>query len=148
MNKLKDYPETSNVGKLWSKDDDLILQNHIHNKNINYDNIALELKRTSTGIRSRVFQKFIYPEYNNGIDIVELSDKYNINQDALEMYIKKEKDRIKISLPKVSKEDKLDKILELLSKKDRFEQISQLIIKEDKLDKILQLLNEINNKLN
>lgn len=147
MNSVSENFETSNVGKRWTQYEDNTLQNHITNENYNYDNIAIEFKRTPTGIRSRVFQKFIYPEYNNGKDISYLSNKYKINQEILEIYITKEKDKIYISNSKISKKDKYDKILELLMRQDKLDMISELLLKQDKLDKILELLIQIQNKL-
>tara|TARA_Y100000389_G_C17471304_1_gene531413 strand:+ start:4049 stop:4459 length:411 start_codon:yes stop_codon:yes gene_type:complete len=130
--KLRENPETANVGKKWSDEDLQNLNQYIDNDNFDYDFIATQLKRTSGSIRSKVFHIYIYPEFTNGdgISITNLSSKYNIDKDILEQYLKKQENNIQLQSSKKSKPEKLDEINE------RLDTI------EEKLDWIIQALRK------
>lgn len=85
---MKNNEETSRAGSKWlQEEDDLLLQEIIHKT---YDEIALNHKRTVTGIKSRVISHVIYPIYKKGDkNINELSNEYNIDKETIEKYINK-----------------------------------------------------------
>lgn len=85
---MKNNEETSRAGSKWlQEEDDLLLQEIIHKT---YDEIALNHKRTVTGIKSRVISHVIYPIYKKGNkNINELSNEYNIDKETIEKYINK-----------------------------------------------------------
>lgn len=61
---IRSNNETSNAGIKWCKDeDDKLVQEIMENKT--YEEIALEHKRTITGIKSRVISHIIYPKYKD-----------------------------------------------------------------------------------
>ena len=80
--------ETSRAGSKWlQEEDDMLLKEIIHKT---YEEIALNHKRTVTGIKSRVISHIIYPIYKKGDkNINELSNEYNIDKETIEKYINK-----------------------------------------------------------
>ena len=86
---LRNNEETTNVGKKWYIEEDEKLVQEIHD-NKSYEEIALEHKRTVTGIKSRVISHIIYPKYKeNNMDIEKISLEYNIDIELLKKYINK-----------------------------------------------------------
>jgi hypothetical protein len=81
-------------------------------ENKSYDDIAIEFKRTIGGIKSRVLDKIIFPEYNED-NVVELAKKYSY--DDVEYFKKCLENKKRICdeklKPKVKKEDILEKIM-------------------------------------
>lgn len=85
---MRNNEETNRAGSKWLKDEDEMLLKEIKNKT--YEEIALEHKRTVTGIKSRVISIVIYPILKKGNkNIVELADEYNIDKELIEKYINK-----------------------------------------------------------
>ena len=128
--KLQSNDETSNCGKSWNIEDDLKLIKYVE-ENKPYDDIAIEFKRTTGSIRTRVLDKIIFPEYNEE-NCQELAKKYGYNNDVrfLKNYLEKKKRICDESLK--PKEDKV--------KKTNF-------IKEDILEKIMHKLEVIEKRL-
>jgi len=120
---LKDKEETSRSGTKWLLEEDTKLIEEI-SKNISYDEIALEHKRTITAIKARVISHIIYPIFKEGTKTIdEISIEYKINKETINKYINK-LDTIKsidinISFEKrlQNLEDKLDHIISLLINK-------------------------------
>ena len=114
--RLKELEDLSRIGFKWTFEEDEQLLEEVENSK-DYDIIALNHKRTKTGIISRVISKIIYPKYkeifDNDIiekDITNISDEFNIDADKIIKYINKFK--IIINLPqidvnKLSNENKL-----------------------------------------
>jgi hypothetical protein len=99
---LKDQEETSRVGTKWLPEEDAKLVEEMSN-NLSYDEIALQHKRTSTGIKSRVISQIIYPIYTEGNKTMdEISIEYRIEKEIIEKYINKLeiKNAIKTSVEK------------------------------------------------
>lgn len=72
---LRANPETCNAGKKWElHEDELFIA--LMKENKSHQEIATEFKRTVGGIRARVIDKLILPEYNSE-NVVELAKKYN-----------------------------------------------------------------------
>ncbi len=96
MSLLKSIEETSNVGKKWTIEEDEKLVQEIKD-NKPYEEIALEHKRTITGIKSRVISNIIYPLYKDvdeeqqEINIQEISTEYKIDDWMIIKYMKKMK---------------------------------------------------------
>ena len=130
--------EFENKGKRWTLEEDKQLIELI-NENKNYDEISKIYKRTTNAIIRRVISHIIYPSIINiEYDIEELSNKYNIEKDFLDMNIMKIKNE-NIS-EKIIKSDKINvktinNNLILIDKK-----ITEI---NDKLDKLAINLNLI-----
>ncbi len=96
IKELKSIEETSNVGKKWTIEEDEKLVQEIKD-NKPYEEIALEHKRTITGIKSRVISNIIYPLYKDiheeqqEINIQEISTEYKIDDWMIIKYMKKMK---------------------------------------------------------
>jgi hypothetical protein len=117
----------SRVGVRWFPDEDEKLLQEI-NENKTFEEIALEHKRTITGIKARVISQIIYSKYKNeNKDIDDLSNEFKINNEMINKYInkieKKNKDIDKGIDKDIDKYDddilnriekKLDKILSYL----------------------------------
>ena len=149
MSLLKSIEETSNVGKKWTIEEDEKLVQEIKD-NKPYEEIALEHKRTITGIKSRVISNIIYPIYKDideeqqEINIQEISTEYKIDDWMIIKYMKKMKTReiemktkperkIKETKPKTNDNDndtnkQLFEYLQLLERK-----MDDINIKLDKL---------------
>ena len=126
----------SNVGKKWSIEEDKQLLSEV-NESKNYDEIALNHKRTKNAIILRVISHIIYPKFYNTNDINDINDnndndneiskEYKIEIELLKRNINKIRNRSSIK-PKTEKEINYnEKILEqliLLNKK-----IDNLIMK-------------------
>ena len=82
--------DRQNVGTKWTIDEDNKLVQEIVDKK-SYEEIALEHKRTITGIKSRVVSHIIYPKYKDNIDVKKLSIEYNIDEYLIMRYINKSK---------------------------------------------------------
>jgi hypothetical protein len=105
---LGNIEETSNIGKLWSVDENNELYKEVEN-NKNYSQIAAIHKRTEKAIILRVISNIIYPKYkNNEMTLDQLSFEYNIEKDLIEKNIAKYENQ-----PKKPKEQQtnIDKIL-------------------------------------
>jgi hypothetical protein len=103
---LKDQEETSRVGTKWLPEEDAKLVEEMSN-NLSYDEIALQHKRTSTGIKSRVISQIIYPIYTEGNKTMdEISIEYRIEKEIIEKYINKLE--IKNAIKTSVEENKLD----------------------------------------
>lgn len=109
ISELRDKEETANVGKLWSVDENIELIKEV-DENKNYEEIALNHKRTENAIKIRVISHIIYPKYkNNEMTLEELASYYKIEQDLIEKNINKLDN---ITIPKELKEPKkIDKII-------------------------------------
>lgn len=120
IKELKEKEETSNVGKKWTTEEDEKLVKEIK-ENKTYEEIALEHKRTITGIKSRVISHIIYPIYKDlqeeQINIQEIANEYKIDAWIIDKILKKMK----------TKPETNDK-LQLLERK-----IDEINIKLDKL---------------
>ena len=124
MSYIKDE-KTLRVGVRWFPDEDKKLLEEINEKKT-FEEIALEHKRTITGIKARVISQIIYSKYKNGNkDIENLSNEFNIDKEIINKYINKI-------------EGKKNK--EIINKNDMIED-NILIRIEKKLDKILLFLN-------
>ena len=123
---LGNNEETSNIGKLWSVDENNELYKEVEN-NKNYSQIAAIHKRTEKAIILRVISNIIYPKYkNNEMTLDQLSFEYNIEKDLIEKHIAKYENQ-----PKKPKEQqiKIDKILTDLD--------NRLLRLEQKIDYII-----------
>ncbi len=140
IKELKSKEETSNVGKKWTIEEDEKLVQEIKD-NKPYEEIALEHKRTITGIKSRVISNIIYPIYKDideeqqEINIQEISTEYKIDDWMIIKYMKKMKTKperkkeIKETKPKTNDNNKqLFEYLQLLERK-----MDDINIKLDKL---------------
>jgi len=79
MQELRSKEETLNVGTKWTiEEDNKLVQEIADNKN--YEEIALEHKRTILGVKIRVISCIIYPKIKGClvIDIEGLSVEYRI----------------------------------------------------------------------
>ena len=125
---LGNNEETSNIGKLWSVDENNELYKEVEN-NKNYSQIAAIHKRTEKAIILRVISHIIYPKYkNNEMTLDQLSFEYNIEKDLIEKHIAKYENQPKE--PKKPKEQmKIDKILSDLD--------NRLLRLEQKIDYII-----------
>jgi hypothetical protein len=125
---LGNNEETSNIGKLWSVDENNELYKEVEN-NKNYSQIATIHKRTEKAIILRVISHIIYPKYkNNEMTLDQLSFEYNIEKDLIEKHIAKYENQPKE--PKKPKEQiKIDKILSDLD--------NRLLRLEQKIDYII-----------
>ena len=125
---LGNNEETSNIGKLWSVDENNELYKEVEN-NKNYSQIAAIHKRTEKAIILRVISHIIYPKYkNNEMTLDQLSFEYNIEKDLIEKNIAKYENQPKE--PKKPKEQmKIDKILTDLD--------NRLLRLEQKIDYII-----------
>jgi hypothetical protein len=112
---LRDNEETANVGTKWTIDEDNKLNQEL-SENKTYEEIALEHKRTITGIKSRVISNIIYPKYKDNIDFEKISMEYNIDVNILKKYINKMETKPTVKVNKTN--TKTDKILEYLIKID------------------------------
>ena len=122
---LRNNEETTNVGKKWYIEEDEKLVQEIHD-NKSYEEIALEHKRTVTGIKSRVISHIIYPKYKeNNMDIEKISLEYNIDIELLKKYINKLDTKKSVNITDN------EKILEYLVKLDN--KIDEINSKLDKL---------------
>lgn len=84
---LRENEETSRAGKKWLPEEDAKLVQEITDKKT-FEEIALEHKRTTGGIKSRVISQIIYMKYKDGnTDIDDLSSEYNIEKELVEKYI-------------------------------------------------------------
>ena len=77
LQELRLNPETYNAGKKWETHEDELLVKLV-NEDKSYEEIAKEFKRTVGGIRARIMDKIIFPEYNKE-NIKELAEKYKWN---------------------------------------------------------------------
>lgn len=146
---LKDQEETSRVGTKWLPEEDAKLVEEMSN-NLSYDEIALQHKRTSTGIKSRVISQIIYPIYTEGNKTMdEISIEYRIEKEIIEKYINKLeiKNAIKTSVEKnkldnnKSDETKPKKNNQLLFDKMALLENKMLTI-EEKLDYIINIITK------
>jgi len=123
---LGNNEETSNIGKLWSVNENNELYKEVEN-NKNYSEIAAIHKRTEKAIILRVISNIIYPKYkNNEMTLDQLSYEYNIEKDLIEKHIAKYENQ-----PKKPKEQQtnIDKILSDLD--------NRLLRLEQKIDYII-----------
>ena len=88
LSDLRNNQETSRVGNKWLAEEDAKLIDEINDKK-SFQEIALEHKRTITGIKSRIISHIIYPQYKNDKSIDDLSSQYNIEKELIEKYINK-----------------------------------------------------------
>lgn len=88
---IRSNNETSNAGIKWCmNEDDKLVQEIMENKT--YEEIALEHKRTITGIKSRVISHIIYPKYKDQDienNIEKISIDYKIDKNTIMKYINK-----------------------------------------------------------
>jgi hypothetical protein len=94
---LKENPNTANIGTKWTEEDDKklmkIVDNYILNNNeINYNNIALEFKRTIGSIVARI-KLNVYRMINDQTNVGELCNKYQINQMDMDFFIEQQSKR-------------------------------------------------------
>jgi len=136
--KFQSNDETSNCGKRWNIEDDLKLIKYME-ENKSYSDIAIELKRTTGSIKSRVLDKIIFLEYNDN-NVLELANKYGYDDvDYLKKCLENKK---KIREDKVNnlKEDKVQK-----PKEDKVQKSK--VIKEELLEQIMYRLLIIEKRL-
>lgn len=135
MSLLKSKEETLNVGKKWTTEEDEKLVQEIKDKKP-YEDIALEHKRTITGIKSRVISHIIYPIYKDvdeeqqEMNIQEISTEYKIDDEWLIYKIFKQIKTKPERKPKETNNDnkQLFEYLQLLERK-----IDEINIKLEKL---------------
>jgi len=133
---LGEKEETSNVGKKWTTEEDEKLVKEIKDKKT-YEEIALEHKRTITGIKSRVISHIIYPIYKDlqeeEINIQEISNEYKIDAWIIDKKFKQMKtkpERKPERKPETNVDKQLFEYLQLLERK-----MDEINIKLDKLIK-------------
>jgi hypothetical protein len=61
------------------------------NDNKTYEEIAIEHRRTTSAIKSRVISQIIYPKYKDNMDIEKIAIEYNINSKLLKKHLKSKK---------------------------------------------------------
>ena len=130
MNKSRENEETARVGSKWTDEEDEKLTEEINDKK-NYEEIALEHKRTIIGIKSRVISHIIYPKYKDDINIDNISNEYNIEKEILNKYI----NNIKNKNVEMKIKPEIKKLIDL---EDRIKII------ENKLDYLIDCINKIN----
>jgi len=130
MNKLRENEETARVGCKWTDEEDEKLTEEINDKK-NYEEIALEHKRTIIGIKSRVISHIIYPKYKDDINIDNISNEYNIEKEILNKYI----NNIKNKNVEMKIKPEIKKLIDL---DDRIKII------ENKLDYLIDYISKIN----
>eukprot|EP00960_Hanusia_phi_P053860 762478-Hanusia_phi.AAC.11 len=92
LKKLRDNPETSRAGLKWDdgEDDKMIAK---VKDGISIDEIAKELKRTPGSIKTRVIMNAINDIDNKGVDADSILKEYKINQEDINDYLDKKKQR-------------------------------------------------------
>ncbi len=126
---LGNNEETSNIGKLWSVDENNELYKEVEN-NKNYSQIAAIHKRTEKAIILRVISHIIYPKYkNNEMTLDQLSFEYNIEKDLIEKNIAKYENQPKEPKKPKEQQTNIDKILTDLD--------NRLLRLEQKIDYII-----------
>lgn len=131
------------------EEDDKLVQEISDKKS--FEDIALEHKRTITGIKSRVISQIIYKQYKDGNkSIDDLSSEYNIEKDLVDKYINKieTNNAIKKSVAQNNSDNK-EETIESKPKTNRkllFEKITSLETKiltiEQKLDFIISIISK------
>ena len=77
---LGNNEETSNIGKLWSVDENNQLYKEVEETK-DYSHIATIHKRTEKAIILRIISHIIYPKYkNNEMTLDQLSFEYNTKE--------------------------------------------------------------------
>lgn len=147
---LRNNEETSRAGNKWLPEEDDKLVQEISDKK-SFEDIALEHKRTITGIKSRVISQIIYKQYKDGNkSIDDLSSEYNIEKDLVDKYINKieTNNAIKKSVAQNNSDNK-EETIESKPKTNRkllFEKITSLETKiltiEQKLDFIISIISK------
>ena len=147
---LRNNEETSRAGNKWLPEEDDKLVQEISDKK-SFEDIALEHKRTITGIKSRVISQIIYKQYKDGNkSIDDLSSEYNIEKDLVDKYINKieTNNAIKKSVAQNNSDNK-EETIESKPKTNRkllFEKITSMETKiltiEQKLDFIISIISK------
>ena len=96
IQKLRENPDTANVGKKWSEDEQNNLLYEIK-KNMSFDEIAKIHKRTETSIKSKLMTIAISLLQKN-MNIEEVSKIVNLSSDSIQEYMKKYPDKKTISV--------------------------------------------------
>lgn len=146
---LRNNEETSRAGNKWLPDEDEKLVQEISEKK-SFEYIALQHKRTITGIKSRVISHIIYIQYKNGNKTIDdLSSEYNIEKDLVDKYINKieTNNAIKKSVEHNNDtNEESNKVKPKTNKKMLFEKITSLETKmlliEQKLDNIISIITQ------
>jgi hypothetical protein len=141
VSKLRDNEVTSRVGNKWTNEEDEKLIKEINDKN-DYETIALEHKRTITGIKARIISHIIYPQYKDNMNIDDISNEYKIEKEMINKYINKIKEKEmkpeikeKEMKPEIKKKEMKPEIKKLL-------EIETIIIRmEQKLDYIINKID-------
>ena len=128
----------SNVGKKWSIEEDKQLLSEV-NETKNYDEIALNHKRTKNAIILRVISHIIYPKFYNTNDINDNNDNNDIN-DINDNEISKEY-KIEIELLKIN----INKIRNRSSIKPKTEKEKEINYNEKILEQLILLNKKIDN---
>lgn len=140
----------SRFGKKWLLDEDEELIKEIEDKK-NYEEIALNHKRTINGIILRVIDKIIYNEYkNDNKSIDDLSVIYNIDKFLIEKQITKLE--INNSIKKNREIENKNKTKDKPKNKDIENIINHIKLIEKRLEnienKLELIINNIQNNLN
>jgi hypothetical protein len=128
LKELKENPNTENTGTKWTEEDDKKLMVMVKNDllkygKINYNNIALEFKRTNGSIVARI-KLNVYKMINDETNVEELCEKYQINKMDMDFFIEQQSKREKKSKSTISNDD-IHNLL--LSFKDEIDEIKRYI---------------------
>jgi hypothetical protein len=135
LKELKENPNTENTGTKWTEEDDKKLMVMVKNDllkygKINYNNIALEFKRTNGSIVARI-KLNVYKMINDETNVEELCEKYQINKMDMDFFIEQQSKREKKSKSTISNDD-----------------IHNLLLSfKDEIDEIKRYIKSINSKL-
>lgn len=92
----RENPETANAWKKWTTEEEEKLVTELND--MTYEELALLHKRTVGGIKTRVL-KMALDECNDGENIYNVSEKYNVTEEQIKEYsdkqIKTAENRIK-----------------------------------------------------
>lgn len=135
MLEMRDEDETMNVGKKWTIEEDIKLAQEI-TENKTYEEIAMEHKRTTHGIKLRAITHIIYPKIKNDLDVdmEKVALEYNITPTLITRHINKIKIKSEPKQPPLQKEYQPSnkEILDYLKKLDS--KIDEINSKLDNLE--------------
>jgi len=135
IQKLRENPDTANVGKKWSEDECNNLLYKIK-KNMSFDEIAKVHKRTESSIKSKLMTIAITLLQKN-MDINEVSNIVNLSSESIQEYMKKYPDKkskgVDVSVSNNTSENKLtgEDILKLIKPPSIFDILNTIPVQEE-----------------
>lgn len=119
--------DLSNHGKRWTEQDQELLVEKVK-ENVEYEEIAKELKRNASAVKSKMME-ILYNEYKNNDKSIEniVNEYINIDEEEIKEFIHKKENK----KPRQKKNKEPIKTDEILSK----------------MDEMLESINEIKKKI-